>query len=527
MIERQRRPVVPSTRLDRAIESLFPKWGLRRQEARLRIEMATQFRGSGYLRTISDWISSTVGTGVNLLSHDLDSLRARSQDLNANDPVAAGATETLTLNTVGQGLQPQSRLRAEILGIGEDEAEKLRRQAENVFDLWSPNADAANRLDFSEIQFLAFRKIIEDGEILAVPGWLDENWRPLKRIIEMVRAERLGTPWGMMGPFQGIELGPMRKEPLKYWIRKNDISKNDYEIPRYEWVGIPARDAYGRPMVIHAFPSKEPGQLRGIPFFAPALTYFKHLSDIFDAKLVAEKISACLAIFITRNDPNNMQLPLPTQGTGPDQGRPILEPGMILPLQNGESVSAVDPGRGNDSFAIFVEGVLRIIGVSLGMPYELLLKDFSKTNYSSARASLLEGRRHFSNWRAWFGRKFCQPVWELILEEAMLRGLFSVRRQDFYANRAEYCRAAWIGGGWGWVDPIKEVESSKLAIDWGLSTYAEEAASQGRDWEEVLLQKAREVAKIKELGLVIPEARAKQVAQTETAPEPGAPGGGQ
>jgi lambda family phage portal protein len=195
-------------------------------------------------------------------------------------------------------------------------------------------------------------------------------------------------------------------------------------------------------------------------------------------------------------------------------------------LNVGESISVVDPKRGGETFNSFMEGVLRIIGISLGLPYELLVKDFSKTNYSSARAALLEGRRHFSNWRAWFGRKFCQPFWELVLEEAMLRGLLDVRPQDFYARRAEYCRAAWIGGGWGWVDPVKEVESSKLAIDWGLSTYAEETASQGRDWEEVLEQRSREEARIKELGLVIPEARAKGVAQTETAPPLGEPGGG-
>ena len=33
----------------------------------------------------------------------------------------------------------------------------------------------------------------------------------------------------------------------------------------------------------------------------------------------------------------------------------------------------------------FVESVYRIIAVGLDMPYELLMKDFSKTTYSSAR----------------------------------------------------------------------------------------------------------------------------------------------
>ena len=86
-----------------------------------------------------------------------------------------------------------------------------------------------------------------------------------------------------------------------------------------------------------------------------------------------------------------------------------------------------------------------------------------------------------------------------MLEEAYLRNLFPAK--DFYENRAEYCRAQWIGGSWGWVDPVKEVQASKLAIDYGLSTLAEETAGQGRDWEEVLEQKKREEDKARDLGL--------------------------
>ena len=51
------------------------------------------------------------------------------------------------------------------------------------------------------------------------------------------------------------------------------------------------------------------------------------------------------------------------------------------------------------------------------------------------------------------------------------------------------------------MDPVKEVESSKKAIDYGLSTLAEETAGQGRDWEEVLEQKARETKRAEELGV--------------------------
>ena len=61
--------------------------------------------------------------------------------------------------------------------------------------------------------------------------------------------------------------------------------------------------------------------------------------------------------------------------------------------------------------------------------------------------------------------------------------------------------SCWIGGGWGWVDPVKEVEASKQAIAGNLSTLAEEAAGQGRDWEEIFMQRKRERDKASELDL--------------------------
>jgi capsid protein len=69
------------------------------------------------------------------------------------------------------------------------------------------------------------------------------------------------------------------------------------------------------------------------------------------------------------------------------------------------------------------------------------------------------------------------------------------------AQRDDWMRVSWVGPGWGWVDPVKEVESSTLAIGGGLSTLADECAAQGRDWEDVMNQRKREKDLMDELGL--------------------------
>ena len=489
--------------IDRGLEPFFPRYVLKRKLARRGLDVlsasSSLYRGSESSRLRKDWISGTDAESTPD-TWELESLRERARDLNRNDPISSGATDTLTQNIVGQGLRPQSMIRPDRVGLSEEQTRELRAAAENAFTLWGANADSTNRLDFDEMQFLAIRKIIEDGEIIVNPTWASDPWRAFGRILELVESDRLKTPTDKNSDktiVQGVKLGD-RNEPVKYWIKK--ATAKDYSVKSTDYLGIPARDSKGRPMIIHAFPSKRPGQVRGIPFFAPVLSYFKDLSDYLEAEIVAARVAACLAVFVTKTDAFGAAVGAGTEtesGTGARiQG---VEPGVVSYLQPGESIDVVDPKRGGESFSVFTESLLRIIGVSLGLPYELLLKDFSKTNYSSARAALLEGRRSFLSWRSWFARRFCQPIWSLVLEEAYLRGLFPVR--DFYQYKEEYCRAKWIGGAWGWVDPVKEVESSKKAIDYGLSTLAEETAGQGRDWEEVLEQKARETKRAEELGV--------------------------
>jgi lambda family phage portal protein len=505
--------------IDRLINFFAPVTGLRRQFARRRLELAAEYRGADTSRLRSNW--SLGRSNSTPPSYTLDILRNRSRDLNRNDAVASGATETMAVNIVGRGLRPQSRLRAEILGITGEEARALQRQAEYIWQVWTPLADAGNRLSFDDLQFLALRKIVEDGEVLALPVMAGESWRPISRAVELLESDRL-CPQGGKTPTAmdtAVEVGE-RGQPLAYWISRMDYANqigSIYDVGNPE--RVEARDAAGRPRVLHIYRCNRPGQIRGVPYFAPVLTYFKDLSDYLDAELVAAKVAACLAVFVTKTDPQIGALATAT-GTETNTGKRLqgIEPGLVSYLNLGEDIRVVDPKRGGETFTSFVEGVLRMIGMSLGLPYELLAKDFSKTNYSSARAALLEGRRMFSTWRSWFAAQFCQPFWDLVLEEAYLKGLFKAPR--FYEFQSEYSRAAWIGGGWGWIDPVKEVQASKMAIDYGLSTRAEEVASQGRDWEEVFEQLGREQKRAEELGLFFPVSGAPKMAiGASNAPE--------
>ena len=479
--------------IDRAIAAFFPAWGAERAANRLRFEAATMYRGASRDRTRSDW--STGRQDPDPASYELDALRNRSREMNTMDGVASGATETMTLNIAGNGLQLQSRIRAEDFGITEDQAETIRRQAEDIWAQFNVFADIGRRLTFDEIQYLAIRKVIEDGESVIIPTWLEDPAFPLARRLQLLEADRIASS---DRSFQyGIKMGP-NGEAAKYSMRKAG-SFSQFDI-------IDARDSAGRPKVMHIYRQLRPGQIRGVPILSPVLALFKDVAETREAWVMKERIQACLAMVLTKkSDPmaeaiRNATGTEESTGTGTTRLQQ-MEPGMIYYNESGDDVSLLDPGRSAEGFEPFFRSTVRTICACLGIPYELVMKDFSQTNYSSARAALLEGRRVFTHWRKWLATKLCQPVYELVLEEAFLRGLFDA--PGFYERKFAYCRASWIGGGWGWVDPVKEIEASRMAIDYNLSTLADEASANGKDWEDNIQQRAREQKKLKESGLVV------------------------
>jgi lambda family phage portal protein len=185
---------------------------------------------------------------------------------------------------------------------------------------------------------------------------------------------------------------------------------------------------------------------------------------------------------------------------------PTMSGASVIPLMPGDEMQSFTPNSPNANFEPFMTFVLRQVAAGLNMPYELLVKDFSKTNYSSARAALMEAWRFFRGKRKWLSDNFCTPAYILWLEERVNAGkIDGLTPTEFYANWYAYARCRWIGPGRGWIDPVKEALAAELRMDNNISTLEDECAEQGGDWEEKLEQRAFERRRMTELGIPLPE----------------------
>lgn len=116
------------------------------------------------------------------------------------------------------------------------------------------------------------------------------------------------------------------------------------------------------------------------------MKFFRDLSDYLDFELVGAIVAASFPVFIETANPD-----LASGGfsnTTTKQKYQEFSPGGVFYGAYGERPHVLNSNRPGDSFAPFVERLLRAVGASVGLPYEVVAKDFSKTNYSSARAAL-------------------------------------------------------------------------------------------------------------------------------------------
>lgn len=493
--------------LDRAIGVFSPAWAKNRLRDRMAIAVAGGYFGNGGKRTrpgLSNWNPGAADADADI-SPDLVDLRAYSRDLARTSALAGGAISTVVTNVVGTGLAAQPSPDMEFLGLSEEEAKAWTAGVMREWKLWaeSTDCDLTRTQNLYGLQSLAFRSALESGDVFGLPTMAGTG-QPYRLAVQIVEADRVCNPNGQADSatlVAGIE-NDANGAPKTYHIC------NTHPGARYRagasWTPIAAFGAQsGRRNILHLFDRRRPGQSRGVPYLAPVIEQLKQLARYSEAEISAAVISAAFAVFVkmdaeafdTLFDDGDKKryFDSAAKWDGSVSAASMYAPGKAVNLLPGESIESPAIGRPNAQFDPFVMAVLRQIGVGLELPFEVLVKHFT-ASYSAARAALLDAWRFFRSRRDWLATYFCQPIYELWLEEAVASG--RIRAPGFFADpayRRAWSAAVWIGDGPGSIDPLKEVDAAEARINLGTSTLAAEAIlHDGVDWETKHRQRVRE-----------------------------------
>ena len=329
----------------------------------------------------------------------------RTRDLVRNNGIAAGANQTYKDNIVGHVLRLSAKPDAHLLGWEVERASQWSKNTEAQFRTWADSieCDAGRTMTLLGLTTQAMGAVFHNGEAVAIPVWQPLPNRQWATRLMVVEADRLSTPPGREGQANmrgGIEVDRFGA-PIAYWIRRRHPGDR-YELWAHgpdDWERIPAFTTWGRRRVIHLHDKERTGQSRGKPALTAIVKQFALAGRYGTAELESAVSSAMIAAVIESGLPPESVAEVLGVGDGnidsanttwQQQTAGLKSGGAFLSLPLGAKLNGFPPMRPNTAFEPFMSTVLKLMAAGLNMPYELLLKDFTQTNYSSARAALLE-----------------------------------------------------------------------------------------------------------------------------------------
>lgn len=452
--------------IDSIIAAFSPQKAYYREAFRQAYNELRNYDAGSYSRPNQNWrVDNQSAEMTDRFSRD--DVRARARDLERNSDIMSALISAYKRNVVGGGYHIQAK----------SKDLELNKDIEKLWYKWCKkrNCDVTGSQNFTQILRMAVERKKIDGGILFVKRYTEDGLVPFK--LQMIEVDELDISVAhpktegnkVVG---GIEYNSFNKAE-GYFIKK--YSTDGYSINETIW--IDAKD------VIFYFSKKRPSQLREMSDLSPTIPRIRDANEFMTAVSVKQRIEACLSVFIKKSIPT-----VGTVGRSGDSGNPrvsyegkTISPGMMKELNAGDEIQVVNPnGQATDASA-FTKLHEHMIGAGQGISYEALTRDMSQSNYSSARQGIIEDDQTFNEEREQLV-EILDEIYETFVISAVLAGKLTIK--DFWTNKEDYLYHTWTREPKPWIDPQKEANANKIAIQTGQKTYKQLAAESGNDWKD-------------------------------------------
>jgi len=405
------------------------------------------------------------GSGDYHLRYDRLTLVNESQRLFRDNGLYAGIISRAADNILGgSGFTLQAR-------TGDD---ALDLQLEKLWHEWCLDPEIRGIATFWEIERQVLNGLWVDGDIAALKLYGQGK-------IQLVEAERITSAKNTARLIDGIELDKYGK-PVNLYVA-------DYQDSGL--VNKASAQPFKYDDMIYLANRNRASQTRGVPILQSNFALIHMLNDILTSEAISWQLQSRLALIINRNAGPEAGYSETTDDTDKDETyqQPTryaeYEAGMIFNGLIGENIQAIDRKIPSQNFEQSVVTYLRLIGLPVGMPLELILLDFSKTNYSSARASLQTAYRNFVCHQRYLKEHFHSKLYRFMVDYWIAEKLIP--------NNANAYRHEFITPNFPMIDILKESQAYTNMVEAGFSSNTEICKSLNKEYRLILEQKAKEM----------------------------------
>jgi len=283
---------------------------------------------------------------------------------------------------------------------------------------------------------------------------------------------------------------------------KDGIDKNMFGVPTRFWVSgyndhgylnsKGARKIEPKDFLFMTNPDR-PSSTRGVPACQSVFSMLHRINDVCDSEAIAMQVLSRLAVSITRDNADQrayIESKEDPNKSGTDTSGQLgtrlmeLEYALMFHARPGEKIEGIEHNIPGKNFGESLRLFLRLLGLPLGLPLEIILLDWTNSNYSQSRAVLEQAFQSFIKWQNKQEGFYYEPLfaWQLAKWQVSER----------LGNRKEVPHS-WIKPTFPWIDQLKETQAKGMMIDRALMTHSEACKSRGQDREDVIEGRKKEI----------------------------------
>jgi len=406
------------------------------------------------------------GSGEFHAQYDRGDLINQSRQFYRDNAIYRGIIDRATSAIVGSGfkLQVQSGSTR-----WDDAAEAIWKRAHR-------RPEVKGLVSGAEMEAMVCREVLLAGDTLLVKLGKGAP-ADAKGKLQHIEAEQLAGP-GHGGP--GIKANRYGA-PTEFYVASY----------RRGQVDVARAKPHAPEDVLYLAQTERPSSLRGVPLAQASFPMLHRVNDVCDSEAIAWQLLARMALSVTSEfAPEEAHT---TSKADPDAGDDELADRMhemayalIFHARPGEEVKGIDRNIPGANFTESIRMFLRLLGLPLGLPLEMVLLDWTESNYSQSRAVMEQAYQTFLRHQERQSQWYLTPAALWQLERAMAASKLPDRDLDTVT-------LSWIAPTFPWIDQVKEAQAWGLKVDRGFATHAEVCKSLNRDRDEVVATRVREI----------------------------------